>query len=526
MNFKNILKKQNIMPVAVLVSICLIVALLLAGINMLTAPKIEADKQKAIDDSLKVVLPEGKNFERIDAPEGASKTINSVYKADGGYVFELTVKGKDSINLMCGVDSDGKITGVEIISEQETPGYKEKILPFVTGKDGRYNGKDISTLEPDVASGATLSSNAIYEAVKASLNAHALLTGGEAVEDPEEPVALPKTDEQIRSLAASLLGVSADSLTDVTPEGAESVRRIYRDNGRRNYAVYAVVFSQHYAGQVETETLIHVGSDGVIKNINKLTWSVSPAKPEYGYNPPSDATVDAFYQGLIGKDSASLGEVDVTTGATNTTTNLVGAVTEAVSLVKTLALKDMPSPEERVIELSAELLGVDADELVDVTPGGAEYVKRIYRHNGREGYAVYVAVISEHYGTVETETILHVNRKGVIENVNKMVWSVSPAKPEYGYNPPDEAEVKALYDSLVGKSSATVEDVDVKTGATNTATNLVKSVTEALTLTDEIIETEKSPLPRILGIVILSLALLGFIAYLIVPKFIKRRKIK
>ena len=171
MNFKNAIKKQNLMPVIVLVAICLAVALLLAGINMFTAPEIERRKQEAIDASFKVVLPEGKNFEKIDTPDGVSETIDTVYKADGGYVFEITVKGKEMITLMCGVNSDGEVTGVEIISEKETPGYKDKILPLVTGEGGKYNGMTSDTLAPEVATGATLTSNAIYNAVKASLDA-------------------------------------------------------------------------------------------------------------------------------------------------------------------------------------------------------------------------------------------------------------------------------------------------------------------------------------------------------------------
>ena len=521
MNFKNMMKKENMMPVIVLLVICLAVALIMGVVNMFTAPEIERQQQEAIDASLKIVLPEGKNFEAIELSEDFPDEVKSAYKADGGYVFELSVRGKEAMTVMCGVNSEGKIAGVEVISESETPGYKEKILPLVTGAEGKYNGKDSTTLEPELASGATLTSNAIYKAVKASVDAYTVATGGE-VEKEEET--LPKTDSEITALASEMLGVSADTLTNVTPEGTELVKRVYRDKGGKNYAVYTVVISSHY-DTVETETLVIIGNNGAIKGIKKLAWNTSDAAPEYGYNPPSDSEVDAFYNGLVGKDSETLCDVDLKTGATNTTKNMVDSLAEAIEKVKELAKKDMPTEEEKVIVLSAELLGTDAASLVDVTPDGNEYVRRIYRDKGGKGYAVYAAVISSYYGTVESETLVHVDLNGAIKGIKKLAWNTSDAVPEYGYNPPSASEVDAFYNGLVGKDSGTIGSVDLKTGATNTTKNMVDSVIEGLEDVDALLVAEASPLPRIVGIAVLSVSVIGFLAYLIVPKFIKRREI-
>ena len=143
---------------------------------------------------------------------------------------------------------------------------------------------------------------------------------------------------EIRELSETLLGVGKNTLINVTPEGGSgAAKRVFRDNSGDNYAVYAVVVSSHY-GTVETETLIHIDRNGVIKGIEKLTWSVSPANPEKNYNPPSSEAVDAFYAGLVGKDSESIKGVDLKTGATNTTTNLVNSVTEGIEIVKKLSL--------------------------------------------------------------------------------------------------------------------------------------------------------------------------------------------
>ena len=48
MNFKSIFKKQNILPVAVLLAICIVIAAILGGVNMLTEEKIEANEQQKV----------------------------------------------------------------------------------------------------------------------------------------------------------------------------------------------------------------------------------------------------------------------------------------------------------------------------------------------------------------------------------------------------------------------------------------------------------------------------------------------
>ncbi len=472
MSKQKIFKKENIMPVAVLVSICLIVALLLAGINMITAPEIERQKQAAIDAAFKDVLPDGENFKEITLSEDYPDKIKSAYKADGGYVFELDVKGKEAMTVMVGVDSEGKIAGVKVISESETPGYKDKVLPYVTGENGKYNGMDSSTLEAELVSGATLTSNGVYDAVKTALDGYTVAVGGEVEEEPEE--ALPKTDAEIIALAEALLGAEKGTLENVTPAETEFVKRIYRDANKKNFAVYTVVMSQY--GTVETESLIHIDKLGAIKGIDKLTWKTSDAM--YGYVPPTQEEADAFYERLNGATSETLGSVDLVTNATNTSTNLVNAIIEAFSEVDKLVRADMPTSEEEVVDLAETLLGAEKGTLTDVTPADADKIKRIYRDFGRGNYAVYLVVMSQ-YGTVETETLVHIGSDGSIKGIKKMIWKTSDAG--WGYEPPAESEADAFYDRLVGANADTIDSVDVVTNATNTSGSLVAALKEAMT---------------------------------------------
>ena len=52
--------KNKILPSIVLATICIVVALLLSVVNMVTAPMIEAAKAEKIQKMLSGVLPEGK----------------------------------------------------------------------------------------------------------------------------------------------------------------------------------------------------------------------------------------------------------------------------------------------------------------------------------------------------------------------------------------------------------------------------------------------------------------------------------
>ncbi len=481
-----IFKKQNILPVAVLGVICIVVAALLGVINMITAPIIEDAKNQAANAALLVVLPDAKDFEEIEVTEDFPSEVKKAHKADRGYVFEVDVKGKEAMTVMCGVDNDGKIVKVTVLSEQETPGYKEKVFPNVTGDNGSYNGKDSANLEAEIFSGATLTSNGVYNAVKASLDAFTVIGGGEIADETPAEETLPKTDGEIIALAEELVGEGAE-FTDVTPENTDLVKRIYKENGGDGYVAYTVSISQY--GTVDTENLIHIGNNGIIKNIKKLTWAVSDAAPDWGYNPPSEDRMTELYGELVGKSSETIGEVDLKTGATNTTTTLVNSMIEALTAVETLIKNDMPTSEEEVKAMAAELVGEGA-EFTDVTPENTNLVKRIYKENGGKGYVVYTVSISANYGTVDTENLIHIGNDGAIRNIKKLTWAVSDAVPEWGYNPPSEDRMTELYGELVGKSSETIGGVDLKTGATNTTTTLVTSMTEALAAVDVLIRND------------------------------------
>ena len=171
--------KKHIMPTVVLGSICLIVALMLSLINSITAPIIEEAQNAAANEALQIVLPDGKNFEEITLDATYPAVITKGYKADGGFVFQASVTGKSSgLIVLVGIDSDGKIVGTKVIADQETDTYDVNVFPAVEGTDGAYKGMDLDNFAPYLVTGATLTSKAYGEAVKAALQSFVLASGG------------------------------------------------------------------------------------------------------------------------------------------------------------------------------------------------------------------------------------------------------------------------------------------------------------------------------------------------------------
>ena len=177
-------KKFDLKPTLVLSAICALIVALLAVVNMITAPVIEAQQNAAANAALLEVLPEGKNFEELDLGTYTLPTsIQKAWKADGGYVIQSVVTGyKDGLTIMCGIDSEGKIAGAKYIQSNETLGAEN-------GLGDRFVGHTKDTITLDIVAGSTakLTTNAYYKAIEDSLTAAVILGGGTAdLRTPEQ----------------------------------------------------------------------------------------------------------------------------------------------------------------------------------------------------------------------------------------------------------------------------------------------------------------------------------------------------
>lgn len=173
-------RKEFFKPIAVLVTICLVISAALAFTNNMTAPVIQAEKQAEATAARQEVLPEADGFEEMTLT-GLPETVTAVYKASNGvgYVFMLTAKGYGGdMELICAIGSDGKLVNCETLSHSETSGLGSKTAdePFRS----QFVGKDSSLDGVDTISGATISSKAYIGAIRDAFTAYELVKEADA----------------------------------------------------------------------------------------------------------------------------------------------------------------------------------------------------------------------------------------------------------------------------------------------------------------------------------------------------------
>lgn len=162
-----------------LMIVCAIAAAGLSITYSLTKNAIEKNKKLKTEQAYKAVMPQAKTFKSLGITKVVDKVeIKEVSDAlDGknklGIVALVQTRGYGgSIQLAVGIDNNGKVTGINVINQNETPGLGNKILDPVWQKQfaGKSSSDDLE-VKKDIKpiSGATISSKAVTEAVKTAL---------------------------------------------------------------------------------------------------------------------------------------------------------------------------------------------------------------------------------------------------------------------------------------------------------------------------------------------------------------------
>lgn len=183
--------KSNVAYVARITSVLLIItmfiALLLSFVNAITKDVIAENDAKKISDALLSIFPDAVSptAESIEGSYG--ENVNGFYKVtDGskliGYYADVAPVGfKGEIGMMVGLDTEGKVIGISIISCDETIGIGTKIKDeaFLSGFIGlneqvtyKKGATDADNGYIDGISGATYSSKAVIVGVNAAISAY------------------------------------------------------------------------------------------------------------------------------------------------------------------------------------------------------------------------------------------------------------------------------------------------------------------------------------------------------------------
>ncbi|MBE6737431.1 MAG: RnfABCDGE type electron transport complex subunit G [Ruminococcaceae bacterium] len=185
---KKITFKGIFVPTISLFVICLVVALLLGFTNELTKDAIAENQQKKADEAKQAVCSQAITFEgekglEIEVYRGFDKDGNLV-----GYAIPAKSKGYGGdVEIMVGFDTEGSITGVSIVSINETPGLgmnaqKDSFRSQFEGEipDGGFSAKKggEGIKQIDALTSATITSEAVSQAVNNAINVYNSLEGG------------------------------------------------------------------------------------------------------------------------------------------------------------------------------------------------------------------------------------------------------------------------------------------------------------------------------------------------------------
>ena len=383
---------KSVKSVVTLLCICAVMAVMMAITNAITAPIIAQNQAAAQNDALKVVMPHGEGFEKMDVSGYTlPATVTEVYsEASGGYVFQLTTTGYSTgFVILCGVNADGTVSGATCLASTETLGYEKTYGENFIGKN--MEGVD----GVDTVSGATKTTGAYRSAVKDALNAAIILGGGSVDLRTEEEIlndnlsaALPGAEGKFEKLfiveviegidvvytaengtgavcivgeqfiavdengavlsevaedvssnvAAQMAILRATTTTDIDLtqfEGLPSACLSAKKTATGNYilemrgAGYGINGGDDYHPASGEYIYIRVSMTADGKIIDCLT--VSQAETD---NIGSVCADESFYGQFIGKTEANYNEIDAISGATLTTNGYKKAIERAFASVK------------------------------------------------------------------------------------------------------------------------------------------------------------------------------------------------
>ncbi|HPT35743.1 MAG TPA: FMN-binding protein, partial [Bacillota bacterium] len=163
--------------------ICAVAGLGLAAVYAKTKPIIDKRAEEDILNAAKEVIPGASAIEEHEL-DGARYWLGKKGSEIVGAAMQVEAQGYGSepIQMMVGVDTDGKITDVKIVSMSETPGIGTRV------KDEAFLSRFRGTDNPagvDGISGATVSSGAVKAGVNKALTFLTAVVAPGDIEDGE-----------------------------------------------------------------------------------------------------------------------------------------------------------------------------------------------------------------------------------------------------------------------------------------------------------------------------------------------------
>lgn len=190
------MKKAILIPTISLFIICLCATFLLGLVNGVTQDKIAQNAVETEMNSRKIVMADAESFgEKVEGDytyEGVASPYSYVEAVDAqgkviGYIFVTQSSGYGgAISTMTGIDTEGKVTGVEFLQINETVGLgmnatKDSFKDQFKGLSGiiGVNKNESTETEIKALTGATITSKAAAKGVNIALDIYENVVGGE-----------------------------------------------------------------------------------------------------------------------------------------------------------------------------------------------------------------------------------------------------------------------------------------------------------------------------------------------------------
>lgn len=181
--------KEILIPTISLFVICAVATALLGFTNSVTEGKIKEVAAKSASEARLRVCKDAADFE-----EKTDKDGNVYFEAkdkDGNTVgFAITTEDKSyggTIEVMTGFSAGGEITGIEILTIDDTPGLgmnakKDEFRNEFAGKKGELTASKNASADNEIQAltGATITSNAVTRCVNKATNIYENAVGGES----------------------------------------------------------------------------------------------------------------------------------------------------------------------------------------------------------------------------------------------------------------------------------------------------------------------------------------------------------
>lgn len=171
------------------VVVCGVMVLALVGLNAATSATAAQRAAERRAAQLQSVMPGADAFSETWFDHDKVEEVLAAFLGSElkGYCVTVCVQGfGGQMELLVGVDVNGRVTGVSVVEHRETmeldPARQEAFLRQFLGRSGtiRLNGQNNSV---EAVSGATMSSQAVTDGVNAALAAVADLEGGDVDEE-------------------------------------------------------------------------------------------------------------------------------------------------------------------------------------------------------------------------------------------------------------------------------------------------------------------------------------------------------